>query len=68
MTSLRTQWGMDLIEIENKFGPDYKKQIETQLGQFVEKNHIILNNNIVTLTTEGKLFADRISSELFFSE
>lgn len=68
MTSLRTQWGMDLIEIENKFGPDYKKQIENQLRQFVEKNHVILKNNIVTLTTEGKLFADRISSELFFSE
>ncbi|MEJ6980780.1 radical SAM family heme chaperone HemW [Pedobacter sp. P351] len=68
MTSLRTQWGMDLIKIENEFGPDYKKQIEAPLKQFIEKKHIILKNNTVILTTEGKLFADRISSELFLSE
>ena len=68
MTSLRTKWGMNLNEIESRFGSDYKAQIEEDLQPFVEKNHIILENNVATLTSQGKLFADRISSELFVEE
>jgi oxygen-independent coproporphyrinogen-3 oxidase len=68
MTSLRTKWGMNLNEIESRFGSDYKAQIEEDLQPFVEENHIILDNNVATLTSQGKLFADRISSELFVEE
>ena len=59
---------MNLNEIESRFGSDYKAQIEEDLQPFVEKNHIILENNVATLTSQGKLFADRISSELFVEE
>ena len=68
MTSLRTKWGMHLNEIESRFGSDYKVQVEGGLQPFIEKNQIILENNIATLTSRGKLFADRISSELFVEE
>ena len=68
MTSLRTKWGMHLNEIESRFGADYKLHIESDLQPFIEKNHIVLKNNVATLTSQGKLFADRISSELFVEE
>jgi oxygen-independent coproporphyrinogen-3 oxidase len=65
MTSLRTLWGMDLNKIEQEFGLDYRKQIEKGLNSYIEKEHITIENDIVTLTNSGKLFADRIASDLF---
>jgi oxygen-independent coproporphyrinogen-3 oxidase len=65
MTSLRTSWGMDLGKIEKDFGPDYKKQIEKGLDPYVEKEQITLKSNIAILTNSGKLYADRIASDLF---
>ena len=66
MTSLRTMWGMDLKKIQGDFGQDYRDEIEQSLQQFLNKHQLIKQGDIVTLTTDGKLFADRIASELFF--
>ena len=68
MTSLRTMWGMDLNTIAIEFGQDYKKHLENNLQEFIEAEHISLNENIATLTNKGKLFADKIASELFITE
>ena len=68
MTSIRTMWGMSLTKIENDFGGDYKREIEDSLSPLIEAGHIILENGSAKLTHEGKLFADRIASELFLSE
>ncbi|HEY0057200.1 MAG TPA: radical SAM family heme chaperone HemW [Pedobacter sp.] len=65
MTSLRTSWGMDIGKIEKDFGPDYKKQIEKGLDPYVKKEQITLKSNIAILTNSGKLYADRIASDLF---
>jgi oxygen-independent coproporphyrinogen III oxidase len=59
MTSLRTSEGIDLNKINNK------EQMIEQSRQFLEKNWIELNQNKITLTREGKLFADGIAAELF---
>lgn len=68
MTSLRTMWGMDLNRIAIEFGQDYKKHIENNMQEFIDAEHISLNDNIATLTNRGKLFADKIASELFITE
>ncbi len=68
MTSLRTSWGMDLHKISKLSGPDYAKLIKLGLEKFLNKNWLINKEEIITLTTEGKLFADHIASELFVSE
>jgi oxygen-independent coproporphyrinogen-3 oxidase len=65
MTSLRTKWGMDLKKIKNEFGSEYYAEIEEKLIEFVDRGHIAAENDIATLTTEGKLFADKIASDLF---
>ena len=68
MTSLRTSWGMDLHKISKLFGPDYAKLVELGLEGFLDKNWLIHKDQIITLTTEGKLFADHIALELFVFE
>ncbi len=68
MTSLRTSLGMDLNKISKLFGPDYTKAIELGLEKFPDKSWLINKDQIITLTTKGKLFADHIASELFISE
>jgi oxygen-independent coproporphyrinogen-3 oxidase len=67
MTSLRTSKGMNLQLITLKFGSDYANEIYNNLEPFIEKEWVTINEQIVTLTREGKLFADHIASELFFS-
>jgi oxygen-independent coproporphyrinogen-3 oxidase len=67
MTSLRTSKGMSLQKITEHFGSDYSKEVRNGLDPFADKNWINLNDQIVTLTTDGKLFADHISSELFIN-
>ena len=68
MTSLRTIWGMDLNKISTDFGSDYKNRIGKDLQTFTDKKFVKINENVVTLTSEGKLFADHIASELFVEE
>ncbi|MBC8053358.1 MAG: radical SAM family heme chaperone HemW [Sphingobacteriaceae bacterium] len=68
MTSLRTMWGMDMRKLEKDFGAGYKNQIEKSLKIFLERGHIKAENDFVKLTTSGKLFADKIASELFVAE
>jgi len=65
MTSLRTSKGMNLKSIKENFGSDYSNEIYNGLEPFLEKEWIIINEQLVTLTREGKLFADHIASELF---
>ena len=65
MTSLRTSKGMDLDLISQRFHNDYNSQILESMEPFFEKEWVIINDRKVTLSKEGKLFADHIASELF---
>jgi len=67
MTSLRTSKGMSLQKITERFGSDYANEVRGCLEPFADKNWINLKDQIVTLTTDGKLFADHIASELFIN-
>ena len=68
MTSLRTSWGMNLNTISKQFGADYANEIKNGLEPFLDKGWIVNNDQTVTLTTEGKLFADHIAAELFINQ
>jgi oxygen-independent coproporphyrinogen-3 oxidase len=65
MTSLRTQWGCDLENIIQKFGKEISEKIKTEATIFVQKDWLIIKDEKLLLTKKGKLFADRIASELF---
>jgi oxygen-independent coproporphyrinogen-3 oxidase len=63
MTGLRTKWGIDL----DTFDEQSRVHIHKQLHE-IEPLHYILQNQLLTLSNTGKLFADRISSTLFMDE
>jgi oxygen-independent coproporphyrinogen-3 oxidase len=65
MTSLRTQWGIDLNKVAIDFGKELEVQTRSQLTKFVNLEQILVTNHTVTLTQQGKLFADGIAAALF---
>ncbi|KAA9039324.1 radical SAM family heme chaperone HemW [Ginsengibacter hankyongi] len=67
MTSLRTIEGLDLKTIEHNFSAEERKRIENAVIDYINKKMIIYKNECLILSNEGKLFADRIASQLFFT-
>ena len=65
MTSLRTQWGIDLHKIAANFGKELETQTRRLLVKFIDQEKVVITNHKVTLTQQGKLFADGIAAELF---
>ncbi|EHQ26692.1 radical SAM family heme chaperone HemW [Mucilaginibacter paludis] len=65
MTSLRTIWGLDIQKLESisKYSGE---QLLKAAEEFFEKGWINRKEQILTLSAEGKLYADHIASELFF--
>jgi oxygen-independent coproporphyrinogen-3 oxidase len=68
LTSLRTMWGADLNIIETKFGKEYASYCLTEVAEYIENKNIRKEENKLFLTDKGKLFADRIASNLFWIE
>jgi len=66
MTRLRTMWGVSPDEVEEKFGLKYKKYLMEQAGPYLEKDLMILKNENLHITDNGKFLGDGISSDLFF--
>ena len=65
MTSLCLMEGCDLHFVQEKFGPEKASQLQQESMLFQQKNWLIEKNNHLILIREGKLFADRIASDLF---
>ena len=66
MTSIRTMWGLDLHKVEHDFGYDYLQHLIRESKNFIENGEVeILKQQILRATTQGKLVADHIASELF---
>jgi oxygen-independent coproporphyrinogen III oxidase len=65
LTRLRTKWGVNSGYIEDNFGNYFKETFIKAVGQYSDKNFIIISNNNYVLTDTGKLIADRITESLF---
>ena len=65
MTSIRTKWGCDLGEIEKLVGQQWNASNKEILNKHLAQNLLTLDNQLLTLTQKGKLFADKIASDLF---
>lgn len=68
MTSLRLMEGCDLDQVTKHFGASQSEQLHKEASVFIQKEWLKEENNHLILTREGKLFADRIASDLFFEE
>ena len=66
MTSLRTKWGIDLHTLTDNFGSDTQKELLRNIEPYLQNKDVILDDNqIITLSPSGKLLADQIASTLF---
>ena len=61
MTSLRTQEGLNL----DKVNETMSNELQTASKKFIDSGKLILKENKLILTKEGKLFADGIAADLF---
>jgi oxygen-independent coproporphyrinogen-3 oxidase len=61
MTSLRTQEGLNLDKVNEAMSND----LRAASRKFIDSGKLILKENILLLTKEGKLFADGIAADLF---
>ena len=66
MTSLRTKWGCNLIEIEKDYSMSFSHYFKAQIKSHEINGYVFENKGIYTLSEKGKLIADRITSDLFF--
>jgi oxygen-independent coproporphyrinogen-3 oxidase len=65
MTSLRTMWGLDLHKL-NTIAAASADELLIAAETFFDKDWLTKKDNIIYLTSTGKLYADHIASELFF--
>ncbi|MES2619307.1 MAG: radical SAM family heme chaperone HemW [Bacteroidota bacterium] len=63
MTSLRTQWGLKIADFRLEISDLIQENLKT-----VDSLHYTLEEGILKLTDEGKLFADSIAAHLFMDE
>lgn len=67
MTSLRTQWGCRKHDLEG-FDPFYQKHFISSLQPWLERYLVLDETDTFILSPQGKLWADRISADLFYLE
>lgn len=65
LTSLRTSWGTDCGLLKSTYGYDLPAENKKYLSELLDKKLITLEQDVLKLTPAGKLFADKISSDLF---
>ncbi|WP_353720900.1 radical SAM family heme chaperone HemW [Dyadobacter sp. 676] len=65
LTGLRTKWGVELQKLERLSAGAFALQAADELARMTRKGWIREDSGILLLTEAGKLFADRIASDLF---
>jgi oxygen-independent coproporphyrinogen III oxidase len=65
LTSLRMRKGICLVSLRLNYGDAVTGQLLESSQQFIEKNWLIREGDQLRLSTNGLLFADKITSELF---
>lgn len=66
MTSLRTVEGLNIEKVKHEFGETFSKGIVDNAKKYLDSNKLFSQNVQLTLTDEGKLFADGIAADLFY--
>ncbi len=67
MTALRTMEGIDTNFISTKYGEIAGSKVKFASCKYEETGKLKIENGKIILTREGKLFADGIAADLFFT-
>jgi len=65
LTGLRTKWGVNLGVLHELSNGVFRMQHQSKIDDFVKQNLISIDDKIIVLTKHGKLFADKITGDLF---
>ena len=65
MTSLRTQWGCDMVWLQEKYGYALAQTKRPYLERLIDLKLAVMNGQKLLLTRPGKLLADQIATDLF---
>jgi len=65
MTGLRTIWGVSLLKIENQYGESFKSYLLQQAKPYFDNGQLVISEDKILISDEGKFLADGIASELF---
>ncbi|MDG2138685.1 MAG: radical SAM family heme chaperone HemW [Flavobacteriales bacterium] len=66
LTSLRTIWGVEAEYLNSNFNEKINRHFQESCQKWILNKKMLKENEIFKLTKEGMLFADAISSDLFF--
>jgi oxygen-independent coproporphyrinogen-3 oxidase len=66
ITRMRTKWGLSIEELTEKTGFNLRIEKGTELKSWAEQGFIIIKDDIITLSQNGKLLADRIAVSLMY--
>jgi len=65
LTGLRTKWGCELSALALLSDNQFQEQNRAEISQMAQKGWLYTDNGTLLLTQSGKLFADRVASDLF---
>jgi oxygen-independent coproporphyrinogen-3 oxidase len=65
LTGLRTKWGCQLSVLDQLSNSRFELENRAGISQMAQKGWLFTNNGTILLTQAGKLFADRVASDLF---
>jgi oxygen-independent coproporphyrinogen III oxidase len=65
LTTLRTSWGADLKILREQFSWDIINENRDYVQSIQSKGLIVIEDNFLRLTRQGRFFADKIASDLF---
>ncbi len=66
MTGLRTMWGISIQKIKHDYGDSYATYALQQATNHLEDKLLVLENDVLRISTKGKFLSDGIASDLFF--
>ncbi len=65
LCGLRTKWGVDLKNISQIVG-DFSPSTWDKINNYRKNGQILLKDDIITISDSGRIFSDKIASDLFF--
>lgn len=65
LTGLRTIWGCNVPELDSLLGTSFMARQAQEIEQLHQTGWLVYEENVLKLTESGKLFADRVASDLF---
>jgi len=68
MLGLRAKWGVDTQKLAAEFGSDFAEYFEKEIEPWLSSGDVIKHETRYTLSSNGRLLADRIASSAFFTE